>query len=192
MRRRPAVSVALVLALAGAACGGGTAPSPSPSGDPDASPDAAQAAPADAPPARRAVTLLWPGTKAQGLVSREAEIFATRDPADQARQVVGLLLGAPPDADVVAPLPAGTKLTALFVDARGTAYVSLSREARDGAPGGSDWEQLAVHSLVGSLTRSIPPVRRAQLLVDGREIETLSGHLDLRGPVTFDESLLAP
>ena len=97
-----------------------------------------------------------------------------------------------PDDGVTPPFPAGTKLTSLFVDERGIAYVSLSREAIDGAPGGSAWEQLAVHSLVGSLTRAVPQIRRVQILVDGKEIETLGGHLDLRGPVTFDESLIAP
>lgn len=146
----------------------------------------------DGPVPMKAATLLWPGRDAVGLVPRETQIFATREPADQARQVVGFLLGAPPDESVVAPFPAGTKLTSLFVDSRGIAYVSLSREAVDGAPGGSAWEQLAVHSLVGSLTRAVPQVRRAQILVEGKEIESLTGHLDLRGPVAFDESLIAP
>ena len=146
----------------------------------------------EGPVPQRAATLLWPSREASGLVPKEAQIFATREPADQARQVVGLLLAGAPDASVVAPFPAGTKLASLFVDERGIAYVSLSQEAVSGAPGGSTWEQLAVHSLVGSLTRAVPQVRRVQILVDGKEIESLSGHLDLRGPVAFDESLVAP
>lgn len=157
-----------------------------------ASAPAAAAAPlvTDAPPPRRAATLLWPGAEAEGLVARDAEIFATRDPADQARQVVGLLLAAPPDDAVAAPLPAGTRLLALFIDERGTAFVDVSREAASGS-GGSAWELLAVHSLCGSLVRSVPQVRRMQLLVEGRQVETLAGHLDLRAPTTFDEGLLA-
>ena len=178
--RRIALALTTLLCVACSRHGGRPASAPAP------------AAPlvTDAPPPRRAATLLWPGSKAEGLVARDAEIFATRDPADQARQVVGLLLAAPPDEAVAAPLPAGTRLLALFIDERGTAFVDVSREASAG-PGGSDWELLAVHSLCGSLVRSVPQVRRMQLLIEGRPIETLSGHLDLRSPVTFDEGLLA-
>jgi hypothetical protein len=143
-------------------------------------------------PPRRAVTLLWPGRQADGLVPKDSQIFATREAADQARQVVSTLLAGAPDDTVVAPFPPGTKLTALFVDERGVAYVSLSHEARDAAPGGSDWEQLAVNALVGSLVRAVPRIHRVQLLIEGQEIESLTGHLDLRYPVAFDESLVTP
>ncbi len=188
----------LVLALAslGAACG-----SPEGSGDDAATPPGATtaASPADSEPPvpgeatapRRTVTVLWPATDAAGLRAREAEVFNTRDPADLGRQIIGLLLGPAPETSVANPLPAGTKLLALFVDDRGIARVNLSREAAS-VPGGSTWEMLAVHAVVGSLIRSIPQVRRVQILVDGREIETLAGHLDLRGPLTLDETLILP
>jgi spore germination protein GerM len=139
---------------------------------------------------QRDVTLLWPSDDATVLVPKPARIYATTSPVDQAKQVVALLLGPPPDADVAAPFPEGTTLQSLFVDPDRTAVVSLSRRAKEGAPGGSAWEMLAVHSLAGSLDQAVPDVDRVKILIEGQEIETLNGHLDLRGPVRFDPSLV--
>jgi hypothetical protein len=40
-------------------------------------------------------------------------------------------------------------------------------------------ELLAVYALVNSLTQSIPEVRQVRFLLDGREAQTLAGHIDL-------------
>lgn len=189
MTRRLRLLPLLLSMLLASSCGdepagGLSAPGPATAASPPMLPDG--------PAPQRSVTLLWPGGEAQGLVPREAQIFATRDAADQARQIVGILLSGAPDEAVLPPFPAGTALTSLFVDERGIAYVSLSKQAMEGAPGGSTWERMAVHSLVGSLTRGVPQIRRVQLLIDGKEIESLAGHLDMRGPIVFDEGALAP
>jgi hypothetical protein len=90
-----------------------------------------------------------------------------------------------------APLPAGTALRHVFVDRWGVAHVSLTQAARTAAPGGTDWERLAVGSLANSLVRSLPEVRGVRLLVEGQEVDTLTGHLDLTRPIAFDDRLVA-
>ena len=50
--------------------------------------------------------------------------------------------------------------------------------------GGSVDELLTVYTLVDALTSNLPAVTAVQLLVDGREVETLAGHVDLRRPLT--------
>lgn len=139
---------------------------------------------------RRSVTLLLPSTQAEGLRAIPAEIYSTTSSVDQAKQVVGLLLAPATAEGVVAPFPEGTLLRSIFLDGRGGAFVSLSREALTRAPGGSAWELLAISSLAGTLQRSMPGVKRVQLLIEGQEIETLTGHLDLRGPVSLDDRLV--
>ena len=42
---------------------------------------------------------------------------------------------------------------------------------------------LTVYTLVGALTVNLPAVTTVQLLVDGKEVETLAGHVDLRRPL---------
>lgn len=175
----------LAVALAAAACVGDE---PAAQDDAGVVPEATARDERPAGIPRRAVTLLLPSARVDGLVPVEAEIFATASPIDQAKQVLGLLLAAPPGEGLVAPLPRGTSLRAVFIDARGTAFVSLSREAAQAS--GSAGEILAVHSLVGSLSRSVPQVKRVQVLVEGQEVETLAGHLDLRRPLTLDARLV--
>ena len=40
-----------------------------------------------------------------------------------------------------------------------------------------------VYSLVNTLTDNLPAISAVQILVDGREVDTLAGHVDLRRPL---------
>ena len=80
-------------------------------------------------------------------------------------------------------IPAGTTLRALFITEGGEAYVDLSRELAAAHPGGSMNELLTVYTIVNALTVNLPAVTSVQLLVDGKEVETLAGHVDLRRPL---------
>ena len=51
-------------------------------------------------------------------------------------------------------------------------------------------EILAVYSIVNSIVVNIPGVRRVGILVNGRPLATLNGHLDLRRPLPADFSLI--
>ena len=43
-------------------------------------------------------------------------------------------------------------------------------------------ELLTIYALVHALTINLPAVTSVQLLVDGKEVDTLAGHVDLRRP----------
>ena len=81
------------------------------------------------------------------------------------------------------PSPAGTTLRAIYLDAQGQAFVDLSREVAAGHPGGALDEILTVYSIVNAVTDNLPAVHAVQILVDGREVDTLAGHVDLRRPL---------
>ncbi len=44
-------------------------------------------------------------------------------------------------------------------------------------------EALAVYAIVNALTTNLPDVTAVQILVDGKEVDTLAGHVDLREPL---------
>ena len=50
-------------------------------------------------------------------------------------------------------------------------------------PGGSLNEMLTVYTIVEALTANLPAVSAVQILVDGHEVDTLAGHVDLRQPL---------
>jgi hypothetical protein len=43
-----------------------------------------------------------------------------------------------------------------------------------------------VYTIVNALTSNLPAVTAVQILVDGKEVDTLAGHVDLRRPLAKD------
>ena len=100
----------------------------------------------------------------------------------QAREIINTQMAQVAEP-LVSAIPRGTTLRAVFITKSGDAYVDLSREARTAHPGGTVNELLTVYTIVNALTANLPAVTAVQLLVDGKEVDTLSGHVDLRRPL---------
>ena len=100
---------------------------------------------------------------------------------EQARQILNAQIHTP-DGQVSA-IPAGTNVRSLFLGAKGEMYVDLSPEVATAHPGGSLDEALAVYAIVNALTTNLPDVTAVQILVDGKEVDSLAGHIDLREPL---------
>ncbi len=101
---------------------------------------------------------------------------------EQAREIIAAQV-APVIEPLVSAVPPGTTVRALFITDRGEAYVDFSREIMSGHSGGTSDELLTVYTIVNALTENLPAVTAVQLLVDGKEVETLAGHIDLRNPL---------
>ena len=101
---------------------------------------------------------------------------------EQARRIVEAQLGDAP-APYASPVPAGTSLRALFIGQRGEAFVDLGGEVRTKHPGGALYELFTIYAVVDALTVNLPAITRVQILIDGKEVETLAGHVDLRHPL---------
>jgi spore germination protein GerM len=146
---------------------------------------ASPSSPADARKIR--ARLFFVGPDGDHLSAVEQEVPYGEGPAEQAKRIVDALLGAPP-ATYASPIPAGTKLKTIFLTAKGEAYVDLSSEVRTNHPGGTTNELLTAYALVNTLTSNLPAITGVQILVDGKEVDTLAGHLDLRRPLEQDLS----
>ncbi len=149
---------------------------------PAEAPEAAGPAPAEGETRKIKATLYFVSPGGLHLVAVEREVPYGEGLAEQARRIAEVQIGEPP-APYAAPFPAGTTMRALFVTDRGEAFVDLSREASTRHPGGSLAETLTVYALVNALTVNLPAVSGVQILVDGREVDTLAGHIDLRQPL---------
>lgn len=141
------------------------------------------AAPTAAGDVRRLVaTLYYVSADGASLVGAAREIPFGASPIDQARNIVAAQLAAAPDGQVSA-IPTGVTMRGLYITPRGDAYVDLSREIITGHPGGSMNESLTVYALVNALTQNVREITAVQILVDGQQIDTLAGHIDLRQPL---------
>ncbi|MCM3879870.1 MAG: GerMN domain-containing protein [Vicinamibacterales bacterium] len=115
----------------------------------------------------------------------EQEVPYGEGAMEQARQIIEAQV-APPQAPLVSAIPPGTRVRTVFLTQKGEAYVDLSAELRANHPGGTANEILTAYTLVSALTMNIPAIKGVQILVDGKEIDTLAGHLDLRRPLEQD------
>jgi spore germination protein GerM len=144
---------------------------------------AAAPAPQSAVPGRKIkARLFYVGEDGSRLTGVEREVPFGGGTAEQAREIVVAQL-APVTDPLVSAIPAGATLRALFVTERGEAFVDLSREIASGHGGGSLNELLTVYTIVNALTANLPAVTAVQLLVEGKEVDTLAGHVDLRRPL---------
>jgi spore germination protein GerM len=140
-------------------------------------------APVPALPGRKIkARLFYVSQDGVGLTSVERDVAYGEGADDQAREIIAAQI-APPVEPLVSAVPPGTTLRAVFITKSGDAYVDLSREARSAHPGGTLNELLTVYTIVNALTANLPAVTAVQLLIDGKEVDTLSGHVDLRRPL---------
>lgn len=119
------------------------------------------------------------GTRLAGV---ERDVAFGEGTVEQARQIIEAQI-APVAEPFVSAVPPGTALRAIFTTGGGEVYVDLSHEVVDAHPGGSMNEVLTVYTLVNALTANLPAVTAVQVLVEGKEVDTLAGHLDLRRPL---------
>lgn len=103
-------------------------------------------------------------------------------------QVMGLLLTEPSDSANWSTIPDGTKVRSIHFS-NGIARVDFSSDIVRNFRGGSAGEMLLVGSIVNTLTE-IRGVERVRIMVNGKQIETLGGHLDLSEPVARMENLI--
>ena len=149
---------------------------------------AAPTAPPEGVP-RITAMLFYGSADGEALIAVRREVALADGTVPQARQILeAQLQGAPePYASVV---PEGTLLRAFYVTERGDAFVDLTADVSTAHPGGSSTELLTVYAIVNAITANLPSIQRVQILIDGREVDTLAGHVDLRRPLERDFSLV--
>jgi hypothetical protein len=145
--------------------------------------------PTTPPTAHITATLFYAGADGQTLVPIRREVPLAADVVAQGVQILTAQLAPPPDSHVTV-IPPGTALRAFYVTPRGDAFVDLSPNVSSAHPGGSLTELLTIYTIVNAITANLPAVRQVQILVDGREVDTIAGHVDIRRPLTQELSLV--
>jgi germination protein M len=149
-------------------------------------------APAQEPSAPRIkAQLLYVNDDGLRLRAEEREVPFGDTTAEQARRIVEAEL-EPVEPPLVSAIPAGTTLRGIYLGAQGEAYVDLSGEVSKNHPGGSQDELLTVYAIVDTVTINLPAVTAVQILIDGQEVDTLAGHVDLRRPLPKNTDLIEP
>jgi len=147
-----------------------------------AAPGASSAAPTSSSARKIKAKLYYVSMDGTKLTGVDREVAYGEGMSAQAQEVVAAQL-APAAAPLLSAIPPGTKLRAVYVTEKGEAYVDLSKEVSSAHTGGSQDELLTIYAIVNALTSNLPAVTSVQLLVEGKEVNTLAGHIDLRRPL---------
>ncbi|HBE79403.1 MAG TPA: hypothetical protein DDW65_16760 [Firmicutes bacterium] len=100
-----------------------------------------------------------------------------------------LFAGPPEQSKLLAIFPKDTKVLGLDIK-HGVAYVNLNQKATQ-LNVGSSGEELAVASIVNTLTK-FPDVFQVKIVIEGKETESLAGHVDISGPLRYNDQVIDP
>ncbi|HSB05131.1 MAG TPA: GerMN domain-containing protein [Thermodesulfobacteriota bacterium] len=132
---------------------------------------------------KKEVTLYFSDREAEYLIGEKREIKKKEAVEDEAGELIQELIKGP-KGRLLPTLPSRTKLLSLHLDEKGMAKVNFSKALSKDHPGGSSAEMVTVYSVVNSLVLNFPKIKRVQFLVEGREIDTITGHLSISKPVS--------
>jgi len=133
------------------------------------------------------VNLYFSDSQAMYLVAEKRKISQAPSLAKQA--IVELIKG-PESSDLYPTIPEGTQVNEVYI-VDDIVYIDLSEEIFKNHPGGSSGELMTVYSIVNTLTE-IPMIKGVQILVEGNEMKSLVGHIDISMPLLRDEDWIKP
>jgi spore germination protein GerM len=128
----------------------------------------------------RAVVLVFPEWDASGYVTEERQIPSRDRPGEDLMEMMTALCQGPRISGAISALPTGTRALGAFVNPEDQSVVlDFSRELVTGHPGGTAAEVATLTSILRTVALNFPGTRRCVILVEGAQVETLAGNLDM-------------
>jgi spore germination protein GerM len=140
-------------------------------------------------PEKKVITLYFSEEEGEYLVGEKREISKKRRTEEEAKEVLNELIKGPKGA-LIPTLPSRTRLLALQIDRRGLAKVNFDQSLSKDHPGGSSAEMMTIYSIVNSLTLNFPRIERVQILIDGKTVESIAGHISLKHPISSNPKMV--
>jgi len=136
-------------------------------------------------PEKREVILYFSDADASSLLQEKRSISLGAGIQSDAAGIANELIRGPQLENLSPTIPPDTRLiNAYFIG--DTLVLDFSQELQKNHTGGSAGELTTIYSIVNSMTENLRGVKKVQILVEGLEIETLAGHLDLSRPLHPD------
>lgn len=131
------------------------------------------------------ITLYFADKESKFLVEEKREISKTEAVA---RASIEELIKGPKSRDLVRTIPEGTKLKNIKIE-DSICYPDFSQELISRHWGGSSGERMTVYSIVNTLT-NFSSIKSVRILIEGKEVATLKGHMDLSEPILRNEEII--
>lgn len=134
------------------------------------------------------IELFFPNGQGQYLIPEEREIPKREKEEDVARLIIDELFKGPTKEELHSAIPEGVKLREVYLY-EGRLYIDLSEEICKNHPGGSCAELATIFSIVNTLSFNLPQFS-VKILVEGKEAETLAGHISLEEAFVFNKNVV--
>lgn len=144
-----------------------------------------QPSPPPPEPKEREVKLFFADSEASSLLPEKRFIrLGSGTRADAVALMEELIKG--PQLEGLSPtIPADTRLLNAFSMAD-VLVLDFSQDLQANHSGGSAGELTTVYSIVNTMTQNLHGIKKVQILIEGQEIDSLAGHLDLSRPLVPD------
>lgn len=140
---------------------------------------------------KKLVILYFSDSSERFLKPEERYVLKRNNPTEQAGEVVKALLDGSKKR-FINTFPENVILEKIRIDEEQTAYVSFDKGLVQRHPGGSASEMATIYSLTNSLIQNISDIKKVKILIEGKEAESLKGHISIKHPFTMNRDLLAP
>ena len=125
------------------------------------------------------------------LMPEKRYVIKENDAAAQAKEIVKALLEGS-KAGLVNTFPVGVVLIDVKVGDAGIASVNFSKNLIKKYQGGSTAEMATIYSLTNSITQNVPAIKKVKILVEGKELSSIKGHISTQKAFRPDLELLVP
>ena len=140
---------------------------------------------------KQEATLFFSDANERFLVPEKRFIPKEKEPEEQARELV-LALIAGSKTGLVNTFPEKAEIESIKKEGDELLTVNFRESLAANHPGGSAAEMATVYSLTNTLTANLPAIKKVRILIDGKEKESLKGHIGLRSPFMMNRELIAP
>ena len=140
---------------------------------------------------KRIAEIYFSDSQERFLVGEKRYIYKEELAVGQAREIVKALLEGSKTGNV-STFPARVNLRDVKLNKDGTAEVNFSSELTKLHPGGSAAEMATIYSLTNSLAANVPDIKAVKILVEGKPLSSIKGHISVMNSFQPDPDLYAP
>jgi len=137
---------------------------------------------------KQKVQLYFSDSNERFLVAEKRYIPREKAITGQARELVKALIEGP-HTDLVRTLPEGVEIKGIKVRNE-TARVNFSNKLSSLHPGGSASEMMTIYSLTNTLVANVKGIKKVQIIIEGKDLKTIKGHIDTRHPFSMNRELI--
>jgi len=140
---------------------------------------------------KKEVTLYFSDSNERFLFGEKRYIPKDKTPEGQAKEIIKALVDGS-KTGLVNTFPRKTGVISVKIEGNKTAKINFDENLIANHPGGSTSEMATIYSLTNTLISNIPEIKNVKILVEGKEHESLKGHIDIRNAFSLNKELIAP